>query len=60
MSQVKEVQTDHVELLASGYEYVCPGCEHYNTVREVTETVTCSNKKCGQTFIVTNALHAFP
>jgi len=32
---------DVVELIASGYEFVCPECDELNKVIEVTEIVTC-------------------
>jgi uncharacterized CHY-type Zn-finger protein len=31
-----------VDVIASGYEWVCPKCEHYNTEIEYTEQVQCS------------------
>ena len=45
-----------VEVIASGYEWTCPNCEHFNSEIEVTETVTCSD--CGEVFEVNEYHHA--
>lgn len=34
-----------VEIIASGYEWICPDCKHYNKEIEVTEHVTCEECK---------------
>ncbi len=52
MSKTKKVKS--VQLIASGYEFVCPRCDTFNRVIEVTETVTC--KKCYKTFEVQGGL----
>lgn len=36
------------DLIASGYEWICPACSHFNKVIEWLPSVTCS--KCHNTF----------
>lgn len=48
---------DHgVSLVASGYEWTCPDCDHFNTEIEVTERVKCGG--CGKSFEVEDYHHA--
>jgi phage FluMu protein Com len=47
-----------VDLIASGYDWWCPHCEHLNQEIELAETVRC--RKCQRTFIAANAEHAYP
>ena len=47
-----------VDLIASGYEWCCPCCEHFNREIELSETVRC--RKCRRLFIVGDATHAYP
>ena len=47
---------ESVELIASGYEWVCPECDTLNKEIEVTKTVKC--KKCHTTFEVQDYAHA--
>ena len=44
-------------LIARGYEWVCPKCEHYNTEIAVTEEVTCAG--CKETYQVEDHYHAY-
>ena len=37
-----------VNVIASGYEWICPHCEQYNKIAGLREDVTCS--QCGRTF----------
>lgn len=32
---------ESVDLIASGYEWICPACESFNHEIEITESVTC-------------------
>jgi len=48
---------DSVDIIASGYEWICPECERYNTEIEITEIVTCSG--CSEKFETDPAEHAF-
>lgn len=50
--------TDSVEIIASGYEWTCPNCEHFNHEIEVPkdEHVTCPS--CHHTFEVSEYHHA--
>ncbi len=34
-----------VDVIASGYEFICPSCDNLNKLIEVRETVTCQNCK---------------
>lgn len=54
MEETKE--QEGVELIASGYEWVCPICETFNQVIEVSEVVKC--KKCQLEFTVKDYYHA--
>lgn len=49
-------ETQSVELIASGYEWTCPRCDHLNTEIASSETVTCV--KCGSSFNVDYTYHA--
>lgn len=46
-----------IELIASGYEFICPNCEEFNREIEAKEVVQC--KECNETFKVDCAHHAF-
>lgn len=47
---------DSVELIASGYEWVCPKCDCVNDEIEITEEVECD--MCGFKFTVSEIHHA--
>ena len=52
------VETENeVELIASGYEWICPNCEEFNKEIEITEFVTCD--KCNQEYKVQDYYHAY-
>ena len=36
-----EVQKEEVNIIASGYEWICPNCDFYNEIMEITEIVCC-------------------
>lgn len=46
-----------VDMIASGYEWVCPECETYNREIGITEQIRCA--KCNQEFEVKEAHHAY-
>lgn len=46
-----------IELIARGYEWICPTCEKYNTEIEITEYVTCED--CRATYSVQDHHHAY-
>mgnify|MGYP001566596819 CR=1 FL=1 len=46
-----------VDLIVSGYEWICPTCDMPNTEIEATEHVTCW--KCGKTFETHPPEHAY-
>ena len=48
---------ESVDIIASGYEWICPGCETFNKEIEITETVQC--KGCGAVFETNPPEHAF-
>ncbi len=45
-----------VDLIASGYEWTCPRCEHFNHEIEITYSVQCEN--CGREWETNDAHHA--
>lgn len=45
-----------IQLIAGGYEWICPYCDTLNTEIEVTQNVTCS--KCKKTYEVEDYQHA--
>lgn len=47
---------NEVDLIASGYEWVCPKCDTLRHEIEVTETVTCED--CHITYKVSDYHHA--
>jgi len=49
---------DEIELIASGYEWVCPGCDELNNEVEVLPEVVC--RKCGRRYQVSDHNHAYP
>lgn len=46
-----------VDIIASGYEWVCPDCETFNTEIEINETVKCVC--CGVEFETDLPEHAY-
>jgi len=55
-SEIEVKEYEQVELIASGYEWICPHCEAFNAEIEVTEQVTC--RSCRFTFEVEDYYHA--
>lgn len=49
--------SETVDIIASGYEWICPKCEKFNTEIEITEQVKCSD--CGRVFETNPAEHAY-
>lgn len=47
-----------VDIIASGYEWICPVCDEHNKVIEYTELVTCRNHKCQLSFKTNPPEHA--
>ena len=45
-----------VDIIASGYEWICPDCQAYNREIEATQLVTC--KDCGRVFYTNPPEHA--
>ena len=58
MQTLTKKAAQSVALLASGYEWSCPRCEHLNHEIEVVETARC--RKCRRAFVVAGAEHAYP
>lgn len=48
--------SEMVDVIASGYEWICPKCEHFNTEIEYTEQVKCS--MCERVFLTSPPEHA--
>jgi len=46
-----------VDLIASGYDWHCPGCGRTNKEIEIYKAVECPN--CGRSFKVSDCNHAF-
>lgn len=46
-----------VQIVASGYEWICPGCAHLNREIELVLFVTCA--QCGLEFETNGAEHAY-
>jgi DNA-directed RNA polymerase subunit RPC12/RpoP len=36
---------EYVSVVASGYEFICPKCQHYNTLIELDEILICESCK---------------
>lgn len=49
-------EPDSVDLIASGYEWICPKCDTLNKEIETSERVTCSS--CGASWPVSDYYHA--
>jgi len=47
-----------VDMIASGYEWICLNCENMQKEIEVLESVTC--KECGCSFSLGDYEHALP
>ena len=47
-----------IDLIAAGYEWVCPSCKEHNEEICGSETVTCGNSECEEIFKVDNIDHA--
>ena len=45
-----------IDLIASGYEWICPKCNAFNTEIEAREFVTCG--ECDQDFVTSPPEHA--
>jgi len=52
----EEDDGDGVDLIASGYEWICPNCETFNEEIEATDIVVC--KGCRLSFKVNSVEHA--
>jgi DNA-directed RNA polymerase subunit RPC12/RpoP len=50
-------EEETIELIASGYEWTCPHCNHLNNEIEIPENVVCS--KCKREYEVDNTDHAW-
>ena len=47
---------ESVDIIASGYEFVCPNCDAYNTIVQTAIDVVCGS--CKPTFEVDEIEHA--
>ena len=59
MSRIKDKSDidEFVDVIASGYEWVCLSCNHFNNEIEITEEVKCGG--CRQTFKTNPPEHAY-
>lgn len=55
-SKVDVEEMEHVDIIASGYEWDCPNCEHLNLVIEVTDVVECD--ECHNLYATNPTEHA--
>jgi len=51
-------ELDSVELIASGYEWVCPRCDQFHRIMETVEEVEC--QRCHWRYEVGDIHHATP
>lgn len=49
--------TEYVDIIASGYEWICPACEHLQKEIEYMEEVIC--KECSKKFKTSLPEHAY-
>lgn len=54
----KKKSDEIVDVIASGYEWTCPQCEHLNLEIEVKEEVECT--ECKTKFDTNPPAHAYP
>lgn len=52
------IDRESVELIALGYEWICPLCGRLNVEIEVTEKVKCKDKRCKKRYEVEEYHHA--
>lgn len=57
MSRIKDKSDLCADVVASGYEYSCPHCDHFNRIVGWKEDVTCN--KCGAKVILNPPEHAY-
>lgn len=48
-----------VDIIASGYEWICPACDTLNKEMEYTEQVNCGNPQCFTEFETNPPEHAY-
>ena len=53
----EKIENEQVSLIASSYEWICPNCNHFNTIVATTEHVTCS--LCKRKFETLETQHAY-
>jgi len=54
---IPDMAETEVDIIASGYEWVCPACGQFDKEIEVTEEVTCIS--CHKTFKTRPPEHAY-
>jgi hypothetical protein len=52
MSQpsVEQTVNEAVDIIASGYEWICPKCQSYNSLIAWQPSVTCRNPQCAESY----------
>jgi len=50
-------ESEYAELIASGYEWICPACDHFHNEDAHKDVVTCS--KCGTVYQTEPPEHAY-
>ena len=56
-NEPSDTKLEQVELIASGYEWTCPNCDHLNREIEIPKSVICAS--CNTKFTVWTADHAW-
>ena len=56
---MKQIELEPVEIIASGYEWICPKCEALNKIHEIPqgEIVKCIH--CNTKFRIEDFYHAY-
>lgn len=57
VSSSKKEEAETVDLIASGYEWNCPNCGHFNKEIEITRDVVC--EECEKMYEVEGTFHAY-
>ena len=55
--QIESGELDSVDVIASGYEWMCPECNHFNTEAGIRDEVEC--EECHTHFETNGAEHAY-
>ena len=51
-------EKEEVDMIASGYEWICPKCETFHQVIEIPKVEEATCKKCHEQFQIGEPFHA--